>query len=657
MCSSHRRYIFIIYQYDMELKLKNFIKILSVSALHLFSLEINAENISRHLDVVLDEMNNYKGEIQYSIISASGDMWRSGNANCDSSICNIIDLQYDSFVKPGSILTLSEDGIVKYATPYGPEYVNKMKIFSDPISLGKYVTLELEKEGYKKEDLLETLRTDNVYTLYLTLSKIYTLSEFNILESISYIESGGWELLIYTAPSTIKTADSLFLENILNVGLNVTKLEEFINPVAAELIEIKYYFDSINKEGNITSHQIFQKLDETQTKINLMSETLTSDFDNIGKMSSFSSLVKKNAIEIENKFRLLDAINNKFIDTVATKRDIFSYLDRSVLDEHNDNENIRGILTQENLENLNSTKDSFLETSLFEEYASNLLLSFSNAKNLGLIEDYTTAYEIYNSLLLEQYFKNITTLSKLFFLEFSDFLIEREDESDRSVGVSITAEKEPIDLNKKTAHFENIYKNELKKTLQLLEDYLVESDYKFKNRSSYLYYGVDLTQAETVLKKHKERYNFDSLGVVLANNYVTAYYSYNKNSPQHGVVFFIPKKTRGAVFKQDFITIGDRQFYFEKEFVSNCYDNRFREFEFGSKVSDLLDSLDLKPFSLVNVTPLEPLPMDGPSGTWSGLLTEVFYSNTCVETEVRHLTRDEIDSINKRLNFIIKSRI
>ncbi|EHD2282594.1 hypothetical protein JRK33_003575, partial [Vibrio cholerae] len=441
------------------------------------------------------------------------------------------------------------------------------------------------------------------------------------------------------------------------VGLNVTKLEEFINPVAAELIEIKYYFDSINKEGNITSHQIFQKLDETQTKINLMSETLTSDFDNIGKMSSFSSLVKKNAIEIENKFRLLDAINNKFIDTVATKRDIFSYLDRSVLDEHNDNENIRGILTQENLENLNSTKDSFLETSLFEEYASNLLLSFSNAKNLGLIEDYTTAYEIYNSLLLEQYFKNITTLSKLFFLEFSDFLIEREDESDRSVGVSITAEKEPIDLNKKTAHFENIYKNELKKTLQLLEDYLVESDYKFKNRSSYLYYGVDLTQAETVLKKHKERYNFDSLGVVLANNYVTAYYSYNKNSPQHGVVFFIPKKTRGAVFKQDFITIGDRQFYFEKEFVSNCYDNRFREFEFGSKVSDLLDSLDLKPFSLVNVTPLEPLPMDGPSGTWSGLLTEVFYSNTCVETEVRHLTRDEIDSINKRLNFIIKSRI
>ncbi|WP_162809008.1 hypothetical protein [Vibrio cholerae] len=637
--------------------MKNFIKILSVSALHLFSLEINAENISRHLDVVLDEMNNYKGEIQYSIISASGDMWRSGNANCDSSICNIIDLQYDSFVKPGSILTLSEDGIVKYATPYGPEYVNKMKIFSDPISLGKYVTLELEKEGYKKEDLLETLRTDNVYTLYLTLSKIYTLSEFNILESISYIESGGWELLIYTAPSTIKTADSLFLENILNVGLNVTKLEEFINPVAAELIEIKYYFDSINKEGNITSHQIFQKLDETQTKINLMSETLTSDFDNIGKMSSFSSLVKKNAIEIENKFRLLDAINNKFIDTVATKRDIFSYLDRSVLDEHNDNENIRGILTQENLENLNSTKDSFLETSLFEEYASNLLLSFSNAKNLGLIEDYTTAYEIYNSLLLEQYFKNITTLSKLFFLEFSDFLIEREDESDRSVGVSITAEKEPIDLNKKTAHFENIYKNELKKTLQLLEDYLVESDYKFKNRSSYLYYGVDLTQAETVLKKHKERYNFDSLGVVLANNYVTAYYSYNKNSPQHGVVFFIPKKTRGAVFKQDFITIGDRQFYFEKEFVSNCYDNRFREFEFGSKVSDLLDSLDLKPFSLVNVTPLEPLPMDGPSGTWSGLLTEVFYSNTCVETEVRHLTRDEIDSINKRLNFIIKSRI
>ncbi|EJL6368361.1 hypothetical protein NMR34_003592, partial [Vibrio cholerae] len=91
--------------------MKNFIKILSVSALHLFSLEINAENISRHLDVVLDEMNNYKGEIQYSIISASGDMWRSGNANCDSSICNIIDLQYDSFVKPGSILTLSEDGI------------------------------------------------------------------------------------------------------------------------------------------------------------------------------------------------------------------------------------------------------------------------------------------------------------------------------------------------------------------------------------------------------------------------------------------------------------------------------------------------------------------------------------------------------------------
>ncbi|EOX1607716.1 hypothetical protein [Vibrio cholerae] len=636
--------------------MKNFIKILSVSALHLFSLEINAENISRPLDVVLDEMNNYKGEIQYSIISASGDMWRSGNANCDSSICNIIDLQYDSFVKPGSILTLSEDGIVKYATPYGPEYVNKMKIFSDPISLGKYVTLELEKEGYKKEDLLETLRTDNVYTLYLTLSKIYTLSEFNILESISYIESGGWESLLSTTP-TINNVDSLFLKNILNVGLNVTKLEEFINPVAAELIEIKYYFDSINKEGNITSHQIFQKLDETQTKINLMSETLTSDFDNIGKMSSFSSLVKKNAIEIENQFRLLDAINNKFIDTVATKRDIFSYLDRSVFDEHNDNENIRSILTQENLVNLNSTKDSFLETSLFEEYASNLLLSFSNAKNLGLIEDYTTAYEIYNSLLLEQYFKNITTLSKLFFLEFSDFLIEREDESDRSVGRSIIEKKEPLNLHNKTGHFEKIYKNELKKTLQLLEDYLVEPDYKFKNRSSYLYYGVDLTQAELVRKKHKERYNFDSIGVVLANNYVTAYYSYNKNLPQHGVLFFIPKKIRGAVFKQNFMTISDRHFYFSKEFVSNCYDNRFREFELGSEVSDLLDSLDLKPFSLVNVTPLEPLPMNGPSGRWTSLLTEEFYSNTCVETEVRHLTRDEIDSINKRLNFIIKSRI
>lgn len=656
MCSSHRRYIFIIYQYDMELKLKNFIKILSVSALHLFSLEINAENISRPLDVVLDEMNNYKGEIQYSIISASGDMWRSGNANCDSSICNIIDLQYDSFVKPGSILTLSEDGIVKYATPYGPEYVNKMKIFSDPISLGKYVTLELEKEGYKKEDLLETLRTDNVYTLYLTLSKIYTSSEFNILESISYIESGGWVSLLSTTP-TINTVDSLFLKNILNVGLNVTKLEEFINPVAAELIEIKYYLDSINKEGNITSHQIFQKLDETQTKINLISETLTSDVDNIGKMSNFSSLAKKNAIEIENKFRLLDAINNKFIDTVATKRDIFSYLDRSVLDEHNDNENIRSILTQENLENLNSTKDSFLETSLFEEYASNLLLSFSNAKNLGLIEDYTTAYEIYNSLLLEQYFKNITTLSKLFFLEFSDSLIEREDESDRSVGVSIMAKKEPLKLHNKTVHFEKIYKNELKKTLQLLEDYLVEPDYKFKNRSSYLHYGVDLTQAETVLKKHKESHNFDSVGVVLANNYVTAYYSYNKNLPQHGSIFFIPKKIKGSVYQQKVITgLFGKELYLSKEFLSNCYDNRVREFEFGSKVSDLHDSLDLKPFSLP-IEPLEPLPKDGPSGTWSTPFTEIYYSNTCVETEVRHLTRDETDSINKRLNFIIKSRI
>ncbi|EKF9796455.1 hypothetical protein O1C97_003624, partial [Vibrio cholerae] len=229
--------------------------------------------------------------------------------------------------------------------------------------------------------------------------------------------------------------------------------------------------------------------------------------------------------------------------------------------------------------------------------------------------------------------------SKLFFLEFSDFLIEREDESDRSVGRSIIEKKEPLNLHNKTGHFEKIYKNELKKTLQLLEDYLVEPDYKFKNRSSYLYYGVDLTQAELVRKKHKERYNFDSIGVVLANNYVTAYYSYNKNLPQHGVLFFIPKKIRGAVFKQNFMTISDRHFYFSKEFVSNCYDNRFREFELGSEVSDLLDSLDLKPFSLVNVTPLEPLPMNGPSGRWTSLLTEEFYSNTCVETEVRHLTR------------------
>ncbi|MEW4511607.1 hypothetical protein, partial [Vibrio cholerae] len=112
--------------------MKTFLRVLSISALHLASLGANAGespffdiNQPPHpFDVVLDNVNNYQGELEYSYILGNGDTLKSGNANCNSSICTITELPFGSLMKSGAILTLSQNGIVTYAAPYGPEYVN-----------------------------------------------------------------------------------------------------------------------------------------------------------------------------------------------------------------------------------------------------------------------------------------------------------------------------------------------------------------------------------------------------------------------------------------------------------------------------------------------------------------------------------------------------
>ncbi len=117
------------------IKLKTYIRRLSIPLLHLVSLETNAVNylffdtnqFPSSFEIVLDKVNDYQGEMKYSIVLPDSNIWHSGNAHCDYSICTILDLPFESAIKPGTIITLSKNGVVRYAAPYGPEYLKKIK--------------------------------------------------------------------------------------------------------------------------------------------------------------------------------------------------------------------------------------------------------------------------------------------------------------------------------------------------------------------------------------------------------------------------------------------------------------------------------------------------------------------------------------------------
>lgn len=636
--------------------MKKKFKIFSISALYIVSLGASAESSPyldirptvQNFDVILGEANEYQGQLQYTIILADSDVWGSGYASCDSSKCKIVDFRFDSLIGSDATLTLSKDGTVVYAAPYGVEYITKENIFSDPFSLGKYVTFELEKEGYKENDLLEKIGTENIYKLYSTLSKIYVSSQYNIQEVISYIESSGWELTLQNT-QPIKYSDELiFLKEILLLASNIPGINLYLGPLSGAVGDLKNFLDGIYKEPDITTNQIYQKLGEIEKKIDNISKGLDSFYDIYA-----SNETRKYAIDIYNHFLLVNTFNNQIMNTIAPANDIINYINSSDLNRKEHIGDISNILNAEALRNLNQTAELMLgsaqKTSLLEGYASNLLFQISSKKNSGVIENYTTAYETYNNWLLQQYFSIVFTTAKSLYLELSALDLKMQYDA----AIYPAADYGPLTTSDhyyaKAKYLTDVYAEKIEKLSQLLDGYLVSPDYSFKKypEQSLLYNELDQGQASYVNKIFGEGLT----NVVLANKNITAYYTYNEKS--NGTIYFIPTTQEGDVFLKYCQVSSDFSInYCKPEYrVSNCYDSRWKVFPLGP-------DLELPK----EVIPVVPLPENkkfeekyvSPYGDVGKLVTNYYYHNTCTNKYNISLTSDEINSINKRIKQLRK---
>lgn len=634
--------------------MKTFLRVLSISALQLASLGANAgespffdiNQPPQPFDVVLDKVNDYQGELEYSYILDNGDVLRSGKTHCHSSICTIVDLPYayGSLIKSGAILTLSQNGTVTYAAPHGPEYFNKNKIFSDPFSLGKYVFLELKKEGYKEKELLQKIGTDNIYKLYLTLSKIYKSSQLSVNDVISYIETGGWEIIINNTQNLNSNDELGYLRDILKIGSNIPGLGGYLGPIAATIGELKNFLDGIDKEPEITTNQIYQKLDEIEKKIDSISDGLDRFYDIYA-----TNEIREIAINIHNKYLIVDSFNNQIINTITPSTDIMNYVDNSETNRGKRIRDIATILNAEALRNLNRTSELMLgsqkETSLFQGYASNLLFLIVNKKNSGRIEDYTDAYETYNNWLLQQYFSILFTTSKALYMELSALNLKMKYDADIYPAADYGPVKTSDKYFEKAEYLVNSYRAKIDNLSKLLDSYLVSPDFSFKKaeEANLLYNELNIQQNELVSKEIGKAFTH----VVLANHDITAYYTYNNSKRfPNGIIYFIPTITSGDIF--------EKRCWFGKKgtgimpgcdrerLYSNCYNDRHN-----------IIKLDLDQKLSNDITPLKPIP-DKKYYEDETTINTFYYRNTCSNSNIT-LKSHEIDDINKRIKQIRKS--
>lgn len=652
--------------------MKTFIKILSTSLLHLVSLGANAQDDTQTLDILLSGPHNYKLKMRYEFISANGSVFRSGDADCYSpSLCTIVEPPHTSLTEPGAYLVLSDDGVVKYVAPYGPEYDKKKKVFSDDFSLGKYIALELEKEGYQKSALLKKLGTDNMYTLYLTLAKMYTSSQHSLQETISYIESEDWDLIISNTPDfqeetsellSISSANDIShsVKDVMSYAVSIPNLKQYLGPLVPILVELQNFLDASFSEPTITPNQIYQKLDEIQERINVTSESLSKFYDIYDANNA-----KKIALDIHEKLLFTNEYTSNFINAIYPSSNILSnnifasddmstYIDENGLDKDTRVDDAVEILNPMTMRYLNKRVFNSLlgdieNESLFQEYASSLLLRVSTAKNLGRIEDYTSAYETYNNLLLQKYFESVVSISKSLYLELSALNLNIKNNAQ----IFLAADYGPMTTSNeyydKVNYLTDSYKKKLDNLSQILDNFLVEPDYKFqKAYSNMLYYKeLDIKQAKYV----DENVGQDITNVVLANKFVTAYYTYtmDKNHP-NGIIYFIPSIQNGGIYEQHCLSFEGRLNCEDKVYYSNCYDMRYKIIPLGFEQK--LENI---------ILPLKPLPKEESKVMYpnnGNPTSDVFYvkniSQDCSQYD-RLLTSSEIDSINERIELLTRA--
>ncbi|EPO2881905.1 hypothetical protein ACT7SV_003021 [Vibrio cholerae] len=632
--------------------MKNHIRKLPISVLILVSLATNAveypffdtDQFPPSFEIVLDKVNNYQGEMTYSIVLTDSNISHSGNAYCDYSICTILDLPFESAIKPGTIITLSKNGVVRYAAPYGPEYLKKNKIFADPFSLGKYIIFELNRNGYKENDLLKKIGDYNIYKLYLTLYKLYISSELRIHDVIYHLQNDSWKLLIADVTSLSSEDELLYLRDLLKIGSNIPNIGSYLGPLAFVIGDLRKFLDAIYDEPDITTNQIYQKLNEIETKINFISEDLDKFYDIYA-----TNEIRDSALRIHNTLLLVNSFSNQIIDTITPATDILDYVDNDDKNREKKIKNIATILNAQALRTLNQTSElmsgSSTQTSLLEEYANNLLFLVEHKKNAGIIEDYTIAYETYNTWLLQQYFSMLFTTSKALYMELSALYLRMKYDAD----IYPAANYGPVETSdkffEKSEYLVNVYRKKLDNLSKLLDSYLVSPDYSFKKTEErrLSYDELNIKQYESVSKEIGKKLTH----VVLANKMITAYYTYDNNKRfSNGIVYFIPAIMSGDVFiKRCWIGKPGTGIFPGcglEERYSNCYENRHKIFKL---------TLDQRLPS--NTTPLQPIPSQESYETESTIGTS-YYRNTCSNNDTT-LTPHQINSINERITQIRRS--
>lgn len=298
---------------------------------------------------------------------------------------------------------------------------------------------------------------------------------------------------------------------------------------------------------------------------------------------------------------------------------------------------------------LNQTSElmsgSSTQTSLLEEYANNLLFLVEHKKNAGIIEDYTIAYETYNTWLLQQYFSMLFTTSKALYMELSALYLRMKYDADIYPAANYGPVETSDKLFEKSEYLVNVYRKKLDNLSKLLDSYLVSPDYSFKKTEErrLSYDELNIKQYESVSKEIGKKLTH----VVLANKMITAYYTYDNNKRfSNGIVYFIPAIMSGDVFiKRCWIgKLGTGIFpgCGLEERYSNCYENRHKIFKL---------TLDQRLPS--NITPLQPIPSQESYETESTIGTS-YYRNTCSNNDTT-LTPHQINSINERITQIRRS--
>ncbi|EHD2282638.1 hypothetical protein JRK33_003621, partial [Vibrio cholerae] len=157
-----------------------------------------------------------------------------------------------------------------------------------------------------------------------------------IHDVIYHLQNDSWKLLIADVTSLSSEDELLYLRDLLKIGSNIPNIGSYLGPLAFVIGDLRKFLDAIYDEPDITTNQIYQKLNEIETKINFISEDLDKFYDIYA-----TNEIRDSALRIHNTLLLVNSFSNQIIDTITPATDILDYVDN---DDKNREKKLRILL-------------------------------------------------------------------------------------------------------------------------------------------------------------------------------------------------------------------------------------------------------------------------------------------------------------------------